>query len=1168
MAARRLGNPCLCGIRINIPHAESSRQAIIRDSLLRRRKLQLRVLEDVKGKSQVRNFHSSALAHGSNSTRFAFRGYQDEDNDDDDPDEDFGALLDPLEPWIEPRRSADPMEPLFDFVPDQSTSSKAHQTTLGPSGSSHGSVPSLRRAQERRAASVHPKGVFSTASRSSSSRRFFDPDPLLASKDQPSEAGGSWGSVAGSGSAIHLDIDSRPSPTTPSVSYPSTSIESVIRARLAQEASKAREELMDPPPLPPGASGLPHPHHSTSHTQRSLEARSSIPSRTRRLRHGHFVREIVNDPVAFLRNLSSLPPGTVGMLDPTTYDLLFARLDAVQRSGVDLANAITPEDARRTIEWLCEPGALSADRMITKRKGPSEQYPSEFIVIRTSRGFRFKYFLQLSSWLHCEDLQRPLFDSLYLPHFAKGDQLDLPHLLQRPWPTAKLVEDLSLQLKVYKSWDTLIRLFADHQHPHVPIHFPIRYWTPKLLSKVMLAYHHIGNPAAIASLWEEYVMAERPLPTNSVVYHRLMTAHLKLGNMVEVRRYRRFAREAGFDTSMDAAWEAWNLLGAQRQFGMDPKLEQQILTTVDTFPLVQQDGDADDPGVKIEASTRAQCLAAGVIHGLLQLRLDAHDYINALRLLHRFDLPYLPPVEDGTSETFQTHITPTRKTLILAFEVYSRLRMDAVADQYWAMLVEDPTKKIKDAHIARYVQHLVRRSQAGTAFKRVKAVLSQNRPHPTTSYAFPPGRCEIGTKTMNALLFSQSEDRCIDGLVEVLEIMQDRRIPMDGNSIRWILRCLSRPSSGGSEDPIDLAATLSFLLRQADIPKSAARHLDSVMSRAIDEYNKAEALRSAPLADMDFEQPAFGLRPTESFRSTVKPLISDLTARWLTTESTSFAYRLEFEAMAGTQVGDMPSARYLWNQLIARGYKMSKRHLLGLIKGYTKVGKMDAAESVLELARQSDMTITRGIWLAMMRGYDRRPDRARNCYEAIRALEVDDPKQGLDQFATSQMINTYLLNGHHDQALDLIKRDLPDEGLDVVSLRIAGKAFLRADDPASAVELIQRHRFDQKLDAPLVETMISAYSALSEWLASRRASPREREACLIAETLLLRAQDEAEQEQAEKGKVNTPLRRLLGVLARSRVRGVTGQIRGRSEPADQEARSLNGNDEDSSHQSL
>ena len=803
---------------------------------------------------------------------------------------------------------------------------------------------------------------------------------------------------------------------------------------------------------------------------------------------------ISSDPIRAFRELPRLPVEVADTLTYQQYDRLFVRLRQA-RSNHILHHKLSPEDSRATLEWLKSSSPAHPLPMITKHA--DQGYPSEFIAIRTCRGFRFRDFVRLSTWLQSSSFDIPLFNSLYLPHFERGDILELPPgAISRQIWTASLAEDLTMLLKVEESWTTIVSLFAHPHFPSVPLNFPMRFWTPKILSRVMLAFLNLRNMTAIPAIWKLYEEHDRPPPDNAVVYQRLMHAHIKLGNMSEVKRFQQISRDQGFTGTEDNLWESLHLLDGQKQYGPDSNLEAKVMQRVDEAVAAIDQGE--------DVSRK---LTAEAVHRIISLRLSASDLVAAEALLHCFSLPSLPPRPSLSSsgvniDPHDFRLIPTRKTLRVALEVFIRQNRLDFAWDYWNRLVSAPVV-IRDAHLVHWVDLMAASGLLRDAFDIIQRYVAgektaTSKTKSRSSHQLPPGRCAIGIRTMNALLRHMGRDHQIPGVIEVFELMRKNGIEIDTKSITWIMRTLAHPRSvhpKSSTDPVTLAATLSLMLQNASVSEPTMDHLNVIMSSAIQSLDPAADLTIESASIEGLTDPAGGVRPVGRFKTAVQPILDNMTARWLTADSSAFAYRLCFAAMTDRPSGGESSARDLWNQLVTRGYRLDKRHLIGLVRGYSAARNMEQAQAVLALAGESGNVIDRSLLRALMNGWGDSDNafRARQVYEQIRDLGRTGPHQGLTEMIVTSMISIYTRCDKAQMAVDLFQHDLAPvyKSPDDVSLNVAGSAFRAVGNPAAALEMLEHYRPDGKLDVPLRKLLKRARGELENMMAERRATERD-----------------------------------------------------------------------------
>ncbi|ORX40200.1 hypothetical protein BD324DRAFT_616754 [Kockovaella imperatae] len=1146
LASRRLATSCLtCGpTRILIPHAESSRQAILRDTLLRRRNWVQVHGEDDKGKMPIRSLHSASSGSGSRRLASAAAAARIVSEEEEDELEMNNVWKFELELERE-RASFHGRFPRRERLDQSLNSPRVKEAHRNPNPPHHASGSTFKEDWE---VDDQPVVVSSdTVSLRSATNHVRRHDPFRHTDSSTSTEPWIRGRQS-QRSTIRADLRA-----TPDHSSDRQSIEHDRPPDLHVQETNSSRQFFDSDPFlhKPWSESMKEVHDT--HQRDDLSLRSPSTSTAKVLqpmsetalanlrvslkKDRNAYNNLVNsDPVKALVRLPTLPvhfAETFDMNHPlsrTAFDMdrLFQLLERKQTKGTRLSRVVSRDQAQASIEWLCGSTSDSVVPHFTKVED-ADPASVESIVLRTQRGVRFRHVLHLCHWLEREDLAVPLFTQVYGPLLAAGPWLDGKHfqLGKRPVATAALILDLAQFLKSEQYWDYMISLFAHRDYPEQPSNVPMEYWTPHLLSKVMLAYTKQNKSSAVVALWQEYQSHGRPKPTRSTVYERLMTAHLRLGNMRQVRKYQKLSKDEGFNHLEDELSQATHLAQAQRQYGMDLNLEAQVLDVVkaaESRKVVKAaESRKQTTRAKDKRSELVRRLSATAINELVQLRLDSQDTQGAANLLHHFSLPILPRLNSAkdTSPERKFGFKPTRKTFVLAFEVFSQLRQDEEAEKCWRMIVEDRLCPIlTDSHIARFTRHMSRCGRIQEAFDQIRRRLRRGKGDHQPSVEeqgpsmLPAKGFEIGTRTMNALLYGMGQQLKVEGLVKVIALMQDHHIDMDAESVRWILRCLSLPYSGQSDDHNNLAEALSLILRHAKIPEDAAKDLESAMSRAMSKYNETLATASDPVAGLDFQTSGLGLRlvvsahEQEAHKIEVQPVIKDLTAKWLTSDSTAFAYRLEFEAMTDDQVGGVSSARALWDQLVSRGYRMNPRHLLGLIKGYVSAGKMDAATAVVDMARQSNLPLTRAMLVALMNGWgDRREiSKAGEVFEQIRLLGQSHPTQGIDEHSICAMIKIYSRAHRRNEARALIHNDLLPRypKLDDVSVLVVGRHYLSANQPSTAVKFVHHYRPEGELDRRIATLLDECAQKLRQLIESKRATRKDREAYEMITQMLRR----------------------------------------------------------------
>lgn len=300
--------------------------------------------------------------------------------------------------------------------------------------------------------------------------------------------------------------------------------------------------------------------------------------------------------------------------------------------------------------------------------------------------------------------------------------------------------------------------------------------------------------------------------------------------------------------------------------------------------------------------------------------------------------------------------------------------------------------------------------------------------------------------TYNAQLRKACRIYGLDGLQETLKQFRSSGIKPDESTLQIVLDCVRTTTTN---DPTRLATVLNALLRHSPDLRPSTDHLDLLLGQAVRARSRdahmaqsqfqsqtqtrsqtrhrdlPSTLTSDTATGVDIksalESPAeigsinaqAGLKPNDPFKKAIQGIIQSLHARGARSASKSLANRLRFEAHSSQssspeEDGGPPiSAQTVWNDMISRGYKPDKRHLLALMKGYAESGHMQGCEDVILLAKEMEIEVTRGMWMVLMTSYGRRGSldlgRAEKAFQAIKRSE-----QGLDPAAVCAMIGIYL----------------------------------------------------------------------------------------------------------------------------------------------------------------
>ena len=737
-----------------------------------------------------------------------------------------------------------------------------------------------------------------------------------------------------------------------------------------------------------------------------------------------FLHLAESDPLVCFLSIHSLNTDAMSCIAAEDFDQLY---QAVKRARIDnpnLATSVKMETAKTNLTRL---------RRHLEDLPPQTPAKEGYKPGPRLRGRRLDNFLRLCIWFKCFDLAKNVFVAHFPLQIADG----LCNVRQ--------LEIFLGYLAYERHWRLAINLFAHQSFPAQQPNFPINLWTPYILSTIMRAFLLVREPFAVPPLVKLYRGAG--LTMDMSCYHQLLQAHVALGEVDQARNIRLEAKSHGFEPEAHQFGEKNALLKGQRGMGSDRVFERLVLDEIESNRLQNPPPSA------------AQ-FSAETLHNVVRLRLDTGDIQGAKRLIRHFDLP----MKDH-SNTNSQRIRPTALTMILAFETICRQPEEQSLATWWSYMSSQPIL-LQDRVIAVLVNALVTLRRTDLAFRMIEAHVS---PHLDTTDSEPltwslPENASVGNRTFDALLAGMARHEGIPGLQRAADLMRDAGVSTDSRTLEIILHAVR---SNMSTNPQGLAELLIAMLKRAKDVNATIGHIDEIMAEAVQSAAQTyphPGPHLAPFADDDLTGPTAGLKPIGTFAKVIEVILKSLRARGVRAQGNSIANRLRFEAMSGSQ---FPSARFVWNQLIDKGFQPNERHLISIMRGYADAGKMDEAEAVIGLAQQTGSLVTRGMLMVLVVGWGRlgRLIQARAAYENIRKLGYDNPGSGLDPPAVSAMIKTYYDARKLRSAANITRDDLLKFSEQLGEREyVTGITALRwIDDDVGAIKLLEANNSSGQL---------------------------------------------------------------------------------------------------------
>lgn len=705
-----------------------------------------------------------------------------------------------------------------------------------------------------------------------------------------------------------------------------------------------------------------------------------------------------HDPIAAFLRFPNLDQSVLEHFTAQDFDNLALPLTKAIREKPEATSDISTEKAEAILlRFRAHLCSLDPD------EGGNEEYRRD----TRFRGGRITAFFMLCVQLRVVDLAKTVFYKDLLPQIEKGT-------------TAKAAKRIINFLVSSHNERLLIQLFSSPDYPAAPLRFPTAHLTGRLLETIMQAHLRLRQPNAVVKLFDLHSQLKL-LPTLESYAHQIQ-ALIELGHIEAVRALRKEMKSA---TWTDQFRQRLAIMRGQRSLGFDAELEKFALADIDRLNA--------QPATKF-------------LHALILLRLDRGDTNGAKRLLSRFDLGLVPEERDK--------VPPDSTTLLLAFKTIARHPEIAQLRVWWDFISSSPGLAT-DAITALLAQALCEIGLANDAFDMVSAAMSGVVSN--CEWRMPPYASKPSIFTCNALLQGMAEEHGADGLMRTAELMRESGVKPDDQTLEYIIvfaqeRLEAKPSG--------LAKLLKGLLDRMPDLRPTIGQLDAIMAEAVKRAGKStKDVELGMSIGVETTDPTAGLIPIGFFDEAIHDIIQSLRKRGFQSGPRSLANRLRFEAMTGGTINGIPSARLVWNDLIKRGYRPGRRHILALMQGYATAGSMAEAEDVVDLARETDVPVTRAMLMVLLNGWAAvgQMSRAEHAYESIRRLGTNSQGEGLDIIAVTAMIKAFQSNGMFKAAVEVVMSDLPalNKHLDEPAVVVAATALSWFDDSSAALNLIR-----------------------------------------------------------------------------------------------------------------
>ena len=755
------------------------------------------------------------------------------------------------------------------------------------------------------------------------------------------------------------------------------------------------------------------------------------------------IRESSKDnPIGAFLRFSHLDQSVMAHFTAEDFDYLAQRLIETAKTDAEAVKTVKPQTARAILLVM-----RSHLRSLPSRKPVLHYTPGTRF-----RGGRVQIFLSICVIFGTTDLVKEVFNEDFL---AQLNQVTNGHSAKR----------FAIFLASSQNERLLIELFSSPDYPAKPTRFPPKRFTGRVLEAVIQAHLRLHQPYAVSKLFELHADHEIVPTLNS--YAHYTQALVELGEFEAVKVLQRERQAADWT---DRFRQQLAIMRGQRSLRFDAELVKSAL--------------ADIENLNTQSATK-------FLQALILLRLDRGDAIGAQRLLTRFEL--------GSHSSKKVKLPTDNTTLLLAFKIIARQPEKEQLRTWWDYISASPGLTT-DAINALLVRALCKMNLVDEAFAMVASAASGSSP--STAWTIPSQPSKLGILTFNILLRGMATKHGVAGYKQVANLMRQADISANEKTLEYVIDFVRHSLE---VDPSELAGLLLDLLRRKPDLRATIGHLDSIMDEAIKRAavskNSREVTSNASVNTLDSTA---GLSPMGKFDDAVWRIIKSLRERGIRSGTRSLANRLRFEAMMGTTINGMHSARIIWNEMVARGYKPSRRHLLALIQGYTSAGSMGEAEQVLDLARLTENSVSRAMLTVLLIGWAKFGDisRAEYAYESIRRLGNSHRDQGLDIVAVTAMIKAFYSSGMFKAAVELIMTDLPafNNDLDDHAVSVTATALLLFQDYSPALNVIRSK--GEKLNFVHRRIVRKIRVRLERKCARRLATPEDRTVLSLANEML------------------------------------------------------------------
>ncbi|KIY58830.1 hypothetical protein I307_01624 [Cryptococcus deuterogattii 99/473] len=694
---------------------------------------------------------------------------------------------------------------------------------------------------------------------------------------------------------------------------------------------------------------------------------------------------ILSHPLLALLTLPKLPHADLLAIRHAEVRALIWGVTKVTRDIPDVLLRTNPEDCAKSIRVL---------RAIIYAL-PSCKNSSDPFMGRYLRGKILRSLLALCYRLKCPRVAKIIFQERLREQLATDSD---PPIL----PFEAIAQDLAMA----REWQVIVELFSPETFPH-------RYFTSELIALFMQAHFGIHQSSKVPRIFELHDVLDLEPSMNAM--NHLVQAFLHMGDLPTAKA---IAKEANVTGGVDYASQQLAILWGYRSLGRDEDLEIKVLEDIERLELP---------------------LEARLLHALIRLRLDADEISKAEELLQKFNLTEWG-VEGGGN------VTPTSKTGSLLFVVASRKGDLKEVKRIWDKMCIR-SEVVDDEAVTTLLRALFEQGRSDDALAVLQSALP-NAPSTDSKWKLPRG-VKPDIRAMNFVLGALSRERGIPGLELAMSLIHSFGIKPNNLTLKTIVD-FSR--SALRHSPYDLATLVTRIMESTPTLPPSQSLLDSILADAVSSSARtrnrdASSTEFSPSHSEDTFHPTAGLVLAPPLYSALSDIIGSLESIDSRSSSRSLANRLRYDAMTNADISGVPSARIVWNALIARGFNPDHRHVVALMQGYADAGHMYEVQDLLILASQIGIKTSKDMLMVLLTGWGKRrkPRHARKAYERIKSMG-GKKSEGLDLLAVTAMIQAYSFAGKYKEAAQLCHTDLRCLGvrLDEKAVVVAAQA-LRSD---------------------------------------------------------------------------------------------------------------------------